>query len=165
MKQVNINLMSEYIILFCQNMGVSISPLKLQKLLYYLQSWHIAKFDKATLFNELPEAWVNGPVYRTVYNQFKTTFFRNEPIFTDLEEVQLSNELQKKHDELGLDENQMTLINTVLETYSKLSEERLVLLTHGEEPWNEARKGLSPIQRSYNQLSIDTIYNYFNKIK
>ena len=57
----------------------------------------------------------------------------------------------------------MKLINTVLEAYSKLSDERLVLLTHSEAPWNEARKGLSPIQRSENKLSVETTYNYFNR--
>ena len=77
MNKVDLNIMSEYIILFCQNMGVTISPLKLQKLLYYVQSWHIAKFDKQDIFNSLPEAWVNGPVYREVYNTYKTSFFKN----------------------------------------------------------------------------------------
>jgi len=155
--------MSEYVILFCQNVGVSISPLKLQKLLYYIQSWHIAKLDKEQLFDTLPEAWVNGPVYREVYNQFKTTFFRNENILTELDELQLSEQLQLKQSELNLEESQLKLINTVLEAYCKLSDERLVLLTHSEEPWNEARIGLSPIERSENKLSIETIYKYFNR--
>jgi len=163
MKRVNIHTMSEYVILFCQNVGVSISPLKLQKLLYYIQSWHIAKLDKEQLFDTLPEAWVNGPVYREVYNQFKTTFFRNENILTELDELQLSEQLQLKQSELNLEESQLKLINTVLEAYCKLSDERLVLLTHSEEPWNEARIGLSPIERSENKLSIETIYKYFNR--
>ena len=163
MKRVDINLMSEFVILFCQNLGVSISPLKLQKLLYYVQSWHIAKFEKELLFDTLPEAWVNGPVYREVYNQYKTTFFKNENIVTTLDEIQLSEQLQHCQNNLKIDENQLELSTTVLEAYSKLSDERLVLMTHSEAPWNEARIGLSPIQRSENKLSVDTIYNYFNR--
>jgi|SRR5690606_27419777 len=165
MERVDLKIMTEYVILFCQNMGVSISPLKLQKLLYYIQSWHIAKLNKEPLFNELPEAWVNGPVYREVYNQFKTTFFRNEPIVTNLNETQLSEKLSQLQEKMRLDENQLQLVNTVLQAYSKLSDERLVLMTHSEDPWNEARKGLSPIERSDKQLSVDTIYNYFNRVK
>lgn len=165
MKKVFLNNMSEYVILFCQNMGVSISPLKLQKLLYYIQSWHIAKFDKETLFNELPEAWVNGPVYRDIYNSYKTSFFRNENILTDLNEEQLANKLKEVQDSLQVSENQLKLINTVLQAYSKLSDERLVMMTHSEEPWNEARKGLSPIERSDKKLLVETIYNYFNRNK
>lgn len=165
MKKVSLNNMSEYVILFCQNMGVSISPLKLQKLLYYIQSWHIAKFDKETLFDELPEAWVNGPVYRDIYNSYKTSFFRNENILTDLDEEQLANKLKEVQDSLQVSENQLKLINTVLQAYSKLSDERLVMMTHSEEPWNEARKGLSPIERSDKKLLVETIYNYFNRNK
>ena len=165
MEKVSLNNMSEYVILFCQNMGVSISPLKLQKLLYYIQSWHIAKFDKETLFNELPEAWVNGPVYRDIYNSYKTSFFRNENILTDLDEEQLANKLKEVQDSLQVSEDQLKLINTVLQAYSKLSDERLVMMTHSEEPWNEARKGLSPIERSDKKLLVETIYNYFNRNK
>lgn len=157
--------MSEYVILFCQNMGVPISPLKLQKLLYYVQSWHIAKFEKEKLFNSLPEAWVNGPVYREVYNVYKSSFFRNENILTNLGELELSKKLKSVQDSLALSADQIKLINTVLEAYSKLSDERLVMMTHSEEPWNEARKGLSPIERSENKLSVETIYNYFNRNK
>jgi uncharacterized phage-associated protein len=163
MKRADLKIMSEYVILFCQNLGVSISPLKLQKLLYYIQSWHIAKLDKEPLFNSLPEAWVNGPVYRNVYNIYKETFFSNENIRTKLNEVELSENLKSKQDELSLSENQLKLVNAVISAYSKLSDERLVLMTHSEEPWNEARKGLSPIERSNKQLSLETIHNYFTK--
>ena len=92
MKKVPIDIMSKYVILFCQNMGVGITPLKLQKLLYYIQSWHIAKFNKDTLYNDLPEAWVNGPVYREIYNSFKASFFRNQNILTNLDEISISDE-------------------------------------------------------------------------
>lgn len=84
MKKTNISVMSHYIILFCNNLGVTINPLKLQKLLYYVQAWHISKFNKEILFDTLPEAWVNGPVYREVYDNFKSTFFKNENIYTSL---------------------------------------------------------------------------------
>ena len=157
--------MSEYVTLFCHNMGVNINPLKLQKLLYYVQSWHIAKFEKETLYDALPEAWVNGPVYRQIYDLHKASFFRNANFKTDLDEVTLSDALQQKQAELGLEANQLELVNKVLEVYSKMSDERLVLMTHSELPWNEARQGLSPIDRSDRKLSVDTIYNYFNRKK
>jgi uncharacterized phage-associated protein len=163
MNKVDLNKISDYIILFCHNLGVSISPLKLQKLLYYVQSWHIAKFDKDTLFNTLPEAWVNGPVYREVYNLYKDSFFRNQNITTSLDEIELSDKLKSAREDLNLSDVQMQLIDAVLTAYSKLSDERLVLMTHNEAPWNEVRAGLSPIERSEKKMSIDTIYNFFNK--
>ena len=44
-----------------------------------------------------------------------------------------------------------------------MSDERLVLMTHSEEPWNEARKGLSPIERSENKISADIVFDYYNR--
>jgi hypothetical protein len=62
--------LAEYIALTLCARGASISHLKLQKLMYYAQGWGLV-FLKAPLFDEEPEAWVNGPVYRSVYNKFK----------------------------------------------------------------------------------------------
>ncbi len=50
--------------------GETISNLKLQKMLYYMQGFFIAVFDKK-LFEEPIEAWQYGPVVRAVYFHFK----------------------------------------------------------------------------------------------
>ncbi|WP_163444457.1 Panacea domain-containing protein [Flavobacterium columnare] len=157
-----LNKMSDFVILYCQNLGVSISPLKLQKLLYYIQSWHITKFEKDILFETMPEAWVNGPVYRPIYDKYKSTFFKNENFQNSLDEESLSKELSKKLETLNLSKDKQDLVFSVLNAYGKLSDEKLVLMTHSEEPWNEARQGLSPIERSEKKISIDTIFNYYN---
>jgi uncharacterized phage-associated protein len=156
-----LNRMSDFIILYCQNMGVSINPLKLQKLLYYIQSWHIVKFEKDILFGTMPEAWVNGPVYRPIYDKYKASFFRNENFPNDLDEESLSKKIAENLESLGLSKDKQKLVFSVLDAYGKLSDERLVLMTHSEEPWNEARKGLSPIERSEKKISADTIFNYY----
>ena len=69
--QASLHNVARYTVFRLQQLGVSISPLKLQKLLYYIQAWHMVYFDKQSLFDEEPEAWVNGPVYRQIYDEFK----------------------------------------------------------------------------------------------
>lgn len=40
--------------------GLTVSPLKLQKIMYYVQSWYMVFFGrKQTLFGQAPQAWVN----------------------------------------------------------------------------------------------------------
>ncbi len=151
-----------FVILYCINKGVSISPLKLQKLLYYIQVWHIIKFDKNPMFDELAEAWVNGPVYRSVYNTFKKKFFKNDDFAVKMNEKELSQALDESLISLKLAKKNGELLLAVLDNYSIMSDEKLVFLTHSELPWNDARKGLSPIERSENQISIDSIYNYYS---
>jgi uncharacterized phage-associated protein len=53
------------------NAGDLISNMKLQKLLYYQQGFHLAYFGKP-LFEEDIEAWMYGPVVPSVYSHFKT---------------------------------------------------------------------------------------------
>ena len=50
--------------------GDTISNLKLQKLLYYAQGFHLALFV-ARLCPEASEAWAHGPVVADVYHQYK----------------------------------------------------------------------------------------------
>ncbi len=58
-----------------------ITPLALQKLLYYSQGFNKA-FSNVFLFSEDCEAWVHGPVYRYVYDKYRS--FGCDPI-TDRE--------------------------------------------------------------------------------
>jgi uncharacterized phage-associated protein len=47
-----------------------LSNLKLQKLLYYAQGHHLARFGHA-LFEEPIQAWSHGPVVPGVYHEYK----------------------------------------------------------------------------------------------
>ncbi|WP_341837770.1 type II toxin-antitoxin system antitoxin SocA domain-containing protein [Chitinophaga pollutisoli] len=53
--------------------GDTISPMKLQKLIYYAQAWHLALYDKP-LFEDRIEAWGHGPTVPAVYKRFKDEF-------------------------------------------------------------------------------------------
>lgn len=47
-----------------------LSNLKLQKLLYYAQGYHLARLCQP-LFLESLQAWAHGPVVESVYHRFK----------------------------------------------------------------------------------------------
>src|SRR5688500_10553579 len=49
------------------------SAMKLQKLVYYAQAWHLVWEDKP-LFSERVEAWANGPVVPELYRQHRGMF-------------------------------------------------------------------------------------------
>jgi uncharacterized phage-associated protein len=161
MKSKNLKSISKFVILYCQSKGMSINPLKLQKLLYYVQSWHIVNFEKETLFSELPEAWVNGPVYRSVYDTLKPKFFRNQNFAFQYTDEKLLEELNSTLDGLKLTKKQEKLLYAVLDNYGVMTDEKLVFLTHKEDPWNNARKGLSPIERSTKEITVNDIYSYY----
>ncbi|MFI1770366.1 Panacea domain-containing protein [Thalassobellus citreus] len=163
MRKTNLNNLVDFVIVYCKANGLSITPLKLQKLLYYIQSWHIAKFKKNNLFNELPQAWVNGPVYRSVYDTYKTNFFKNEDIKYEVS-GNLEDELKSKIDELNIEDKQVRIINSVLKFYAPQADGKLVLRTHTDKPWNQARKDLKPFERSTNEITIDSMFSFYSKM-
>lgn len=154
----------QIILWYCHNNGFLITPLKLQKLLYFIQSWYIVNFNKDLLFEELPEAWVNGPVYRSIYDDFKKSFFKNDRINSNIkDEKKMAEKLKQVLSDAKLTHNQEELIIDVLKVYAPMSEEELIFLTHSALPWNNARKGYKPLDRCTNKLSVEDMYNYYSK--
>lgn len=121
MSNLDILKLSKFIIYYCNNAELEITLFKLQKLLYYIQAWHLVYFNRDPLFNELAEAWANGPVYRSVYNQYKSKGLENEK--------DPSAGIQNTLKELKLSKNQKELVYTVLQKYGTKSAGQLVFLT------------------------------------
>ena len=69
----NVNQVANWLIEKANNAdnGDSITNLKLQKLLYYMQGYYLAVFGKP-LFEEDIEAWQYGPVVPKSYDKFST---------------------------------------------------------------------------------------------
>lgn len=151
----SINAISDYIINACKIEGnFNLSVLKHQKLLYYVQAWHLA-FHGKTAFDGEFEAWVHGPVNRTIYNLYKDTHF----IYSDmnLDDIKDSDFANK------LDLDIINHINSVLEAYASLSGSELEELTHREQPWLEARNGISPYSRCETTISEKTMADYYRR--
>ena len=161
-KFVDINEITDFVIGYFNNLDVDITPLKLQKILYYIQAWHLVFFKKHPLFNEEPEAWVNGPVYRTIYNRFKDNWYSGETL-TIGEPENIESDFEDIKNNVKLTKTQKELLFTVLQKYGKLSAGELVYITHVEDPWNKAREGLEPFERCDNHISFDNMYNYYEE--
>ena len=66
LNQIDAPVLADFIL---HNYG-EMSHLKLQKLLYYCEAYHLAYFD-ASLIRQDFEAWVHGPVCREVFLALK----------------------------------------------------------------------------------------------
>lgn len=138
------------------------SHLKLQKVLYYIQSYHLAFFEKKQIFSDQPEAWVNGPVYRVVYDEFKQYGVYNPIKFSPEYDEKVNSRYQELKGMLDLTEDQWNYLDSAYNHFAVKSHEELVIMTHRELPWNEARKGVGPFDYSNKKISFDTIYNYYH---
>ena len=61
---------ANYVLDLAKARGEPISPMKLQKLVYYAHGWY-AGHTGTPLINEAVEAWQYGPVIPSLYHEFK----------------------------------------------------------------------------------------------
>ena len=126
----------------------SMSTMKLQKLVYYSQAWSLV-WDEKPLFQEPIEAWASGPVVKTLFNYHRGMF--------EISSVTLGNPRL-------LNEEQCETVNAVLDYYGDRSAQWLVELTHLEDPWREARKGLEGLERGSRVISWSSMAEYYVSI-
>ena len=138
---------ARYIVRACHDRGLAVSNLKLQKLLYYAQGLYLANHDEP-LFDDDFEAWVHGPVIRTVYGQYSE--YGYGPI-TEQTDADLAESLQDH-------------LLDVVETLAPLTAHRLERMTHSEKPWQDARGNVPPDRRSREKISKETMRDHFKDV-
>lgn len=126
--------------------GSWLTAMQLQKLLYYVQSWHLAVTDEP-LFPDHFKAYADGPVIPQVRHR------RMDRSTRRADQQDLSG--------IEIDALSSNLIDLVIASYGSLSGDELSALTHAEQPWVEARGDLSEGAPSDALLSEDTMANFY----
>ncbi|MBF0401936.1 MAG: SocA family protein [Magnetococcales bacterium] len=103
--------------------GDLVSNLKLQKLVYYAQGFHLAMFGRP-LFEEAIEAWTHGPVVPSLYHGFKQYGPGPIPRPEEMDFGLFPEELRRFLDE-------------VYNVYGQYDAWKLRNMTHEEPPWRE----------------------------
>jgi uncharacterized phage-associated protein len=146
--------LSYYILSF-----VPSSQLKLQKLVYYTEGRHLAYFEHP-LINEEFEAWIHGPVVRSLWDYFKG----RGNYFTEWYLKQELAEKTRKYFNHLLQPEQLELVGDVIKEYGDKSAYHLEALSHAEMPWRAARNGYAPSERSEAVISKETTQKYYQSI-
>ena len=145
--------------------GATLTPLKLQKLVYIAHGWSLGLTNSPLVADEHPEAWQYGPVFPGLYHEFKE--FGKGPISKKATELNFGGpglafdvvEPEVLHD----DKLTWSLLRRVWDQYGKFGGIGLSELTHKagtpwEQIWSQSR-GIknadipdSLIQEHYKQL-------------
>ncbi len=108
-----------------------LTPMKLQKLVYFAQGWSLALAGKP-LFNDPIEAWQFGPVVKTLYRRLKR-YGRSS--IKDYLRPENSDPLMLE----AKAEGERKIVEEVWRVYKNYSGCALVTLTHNEgTPWSVA---------------------------
>lgn len=151
--KIDLQLVANYISLKIGKM----SHLKLQKLLYYCYSLHLAYFDKE-LFDGDFEAWVHGPVSRVLWNTVK----EHSLLFSDIAyTVEFKEENPIGLLEKLLTTDQFQLLEDTLDELGGLTGYELENMTHSELPWTSAREGYNEGDRCNEKIDKEIVCSYY----
>lgn len=139
---------ANYLLSKCREAGEPITNLKLQKLLYYAQAWHLVLFNKE-LFCEDFQAWVHGPVLLSQYHRFKDNQWR--PIMDEVDKPSLTKAEEK-------------FLDKIIEVFGCETPIALEQMTHNELPWIEARANLPAHKPSNAKIKKATMKSYYKAL-
>ncbi|NOU68205.1 DUF4065 domain-containing protein [Paenibacillus sp. LMG 31461] len=155
MSKVTFNDVADYFISLSNETGNLISNLKLQKLCYYAQAWHLAIYGEE-LFDAKFEAWVHGPVIRDLYNIYKKHSWK--PI---IREDLNQDFIDKFNKEVG--SSTAGFMDDIVDEYFGMTAYELESQTHKEDPWRIARKGLPDDMPCDNAIENQWMINYYRE--
>ena len=127
---------------FLRENGVKTDEMKLHKLLYFSQRESIIQ-NGEPLFSEEFEAWKYGPVLRDIREHYKNDDFNYDYDNPELEPV----------------------MDKVFSEYSHILSWSLSMISHGEESWKKARKGLDKSENGRNIIPTDDIRKDAQRVK
>lgn len=136
---------ARYVIERCNSQNRTISNLKLQKIMYFVQAEFLVSKNQPCFAEEI-EAWDFGPVIPEVYREYKIFGSANIPVVRRIERP------------LVLSEEDQELINGIVDECAQYSASALVEITHNQSPWLDAyAPGFNNI------ISKDSIKEYFSE--
>lgn len=142
--------------------GDTVSHKKLQKLLYYVEAWHLVNFDEPLLDEDF-QAWVHGPVIPELYQELKEFGFNNIEVVNEEDQTAdevVNNIIKDNH----IDTEKLEFIYSVLDNYGSLTSFELEMLSHNEKPWLDARGKSAPHERCTNIISKDSMKEFYSQL-
>jgi uncharacterized phage-associated protein len=122
------------------------SAMKLQKLSFYCQAWHLAWYGES-LFSEPIEGWIDGPVIRALWSRHAGR-----------------HRLSRWHgDASALTKKQTRTVELVSRFYGPIPANELSRLTHFEEPWKLSRTGLGLKQSGNREITLASMQRYYGE--
>ena len=135
---------ARYIIMYCNKYGKTISNLKLQKILYFVQAEFLVS-KGYPCFSERIEAWDFGPVVPDVYYHYRVYGAASIPSSKDSQYC-------------PFDKEDKEIADSIIDDCSSYSASELVEITHNQTPWKNAYR-----QSKGGLISNDSIRTFFEE--
>lgn len=152
---------AQFIINYSVENDISITNLKLQKLLYYVQAAFLVEKDQSC-FEECIMNWKHGPVVSEVYDEFKNYASNSIDYLDHYTTVEVTKDFKletkiNKYIENPVEECDRNIISGVIKAYRSVDPWQMVKRTHEENPWriDSERNG---------EITNESIKKYFSNL-
>lgn len=143
---------ANYFIDLAKAKGEKLTPMKLQKLVYYAVGWFAGHTGKP-LVDEAVEAWQYGPVFPSLYHEFKrfgSGVITSKATELDPEEFEIVAAATPE------DTNVRKFLDNIWDSYSKYTGIALSEMTHAQgSPWDQtwsASQGVRNVSIPFEQV-------------
>ncbi|HEY1398994.1 Panacea domain-containing protein [Roseateles sp.] len=117
--------------------GLSVSHLKLQKLVFFTHAWSLA-IEGVPAVDERPEAWEYGPVFNSLYYRLKGS--GHDAITALIETVDAQTNAFAALIPSPVDATFWRILDQVMDRYGSFTPSQLSTLSHeAGGPWEQAR--------------------------
>jgi uncharacterized phage-associated protein len=148
--------------------GDKLTPMKIQKLVYYAHGWWLA-LTGLPLLGEVIQAWSYGPVVRSVYNAFRfcgaaTIIEKAQNHVRSPESVWVFEVEEPSIDSLPAEQKDKVraFLNTIYSVYGGYTAIQLSNMTHEPgSPWDRVRVAHEGKIPAYETIPNDWIKSYF----
>lgn len=123
----------------------TVTPMQLQKLVFYAQGIHLALYDEALFYQEI-QAWEYGPVIKPMYHKYK-----------DCGDSAIQSKVM---DNNKYNENIRLFLSAICVVFLSYSAYQLSNMTHNEAPWKNAY-----VERENNKITIESMKDFFQTSK
>lgn len=131
--------------------GSVMTHLKLQKICYYVQAWHLV-FDDDPMFNQRFQAWAHGPACPDLWDKYKEYRWHPIPPPEDNE-----------FDSSAFSQPEIETMEAVWDAYGHYDGKYLEDLTHQEDPWLIARGNCPPGEYCDNIITLESMKEFYTK--
>ena len=145
---LNPNIVADFLLCESRERGEVLTPLKLQKLMYYAQAWSVASLN-SPLFDEDFQAWVHGPVLPSQYARFRGYGWK--PIDQNVSLPDLDDKIRGHLEE-------------IVEVFGCESAVALEQMTHQEMPWLRARNGIASHEACKKTIEKEWMRDYYRSL-
>jgi len=129
--------------------GSVMTSLKLQKMCFYAQAWHLV-WHNEPLFEEEFEAWAHGPANPELYRKYK-----NQPYYQLSQSEDFTDSI--------FTADQKETLDAVWDAYGMYDAKFLELKTHEEDPWIEARGNIGSMEKCTSIISKKSMKEFYSK--